>query len=76
MTIGVVAVTGAASGIGLALACEAIERGYSVAAFDQNQPALASLQARLGPDRCRITDDFWRVRPLRIVSGVRCHAMA
>lgn len=54
MTIGVVAVTGAASGIGLALACEAIERGYSVAAFDQNQPALASLQARLGPDRCRI----------------------
>ncbi|MEY4237969.1 MAG: hypothetical protein RL339_570 [Pseudomonadota bacterium] len=54
MTHGVVAITGAARGIGEALAREAVGRGYSVALFDRDLPELENLRSVLGEDRCKI----------------------
>jgi short-subunit dehydrogenase len=55
MTNGVVAITGAARGIGKALAREAVSRGYDVALFDRDWPELESLRSALGEDRCKIS---------------------
>lgn len=54
MMNGVVAITGAARGIGEALAREAVARGYRVALFDRDLPELMNLQSALGEARCRI----------------------
>lgn len=55
MTNGVVAITGAARGIGEALAREAIGRGYSVALFDRDLTELKALQSALKGARCKIS---------------------
>lgn len=47
-----VAITGAASGIGRALANEAIDRGYFVALFDSDSVGLACLSGTLGAESC------------------------
>ena len=54
MNAGLVAITGAARGIGEALAREAVSRGHRVALFDRDDAALELLRARLGPDQCVI----------------------
>ena len=54
MNAGLVAITGAAHGIGEALAREAVGRGYHVALFDRDEAALEVLRARLGSDQCVI----------------------
>jgi short-subunit dehydrogenase len=54
MNAGLVAITGAARGIGEALAREAVSRGHRVALFDRDEAALEVLRARLGPDQCVI----------------------
>ncbi len=54
MNAGLVAITGAARGIGEALAREAVSRGHRVALFDRDEAALELLRARLGPDQCVI----------------------
>lgn len=54
MNAGLVAITGAARGIGEALAREAVSRGHRVALFDRDDAALELLRTRLGPDQCVI----------------------
>ena len=54
MNAGLVAITGAAHGIGEALAREAVSRGYRVALFDRDEAALGALQAKLAPGQCVI----------------------
>ena len=54
MNAGLVAITGAARGIGEALAREAVSRGHRVALFDRDEAALEVLRVRLGPDQCVI----------------------
>ncbi len=52
MPQGIVAISGAAMGIGAALALEAVARGYSVAVFDRDARALAHLRNKLGASCC------------------------
>lgn len=54
MTSGLVAITGAARGIGEALAREAVNRGYRVVLFDRDEAAMGVLQAALGAAECAI----------------------
>lgn len=82
MTAGLVAITGAAHGIGEALALEAIARGYRVALFDRDQAALERISTGAGSGQCIVcagdvtsADDLNRLRdavarqaePLRMV---------
>ena len=49
-----IAITGAAHGIGAALAREAVGRGYRVALFDRDEAALVELRAALGAQACLV----------------------
>ncbi len=49
-----IAITGAAHGIGAALAREAVGRGYRVALFDRDEAALVELRAALGAPACLV----------------------
>lgn len=48
------AITGAANGIGAALAKEAVNRGHRVILFDRDQAALTSVRSDLGETNCEI----------------------
>ena len=49
-----IAITGAARGIGEALAREAVRRGYRAALFDRDEASLAALCAELGQGECLV----------------------
>lgn len=49
-----IAITGAANGIGAALAREAVGRGFRVALFDRDEVALVELRATLGAEVCLV----------------------